>query len=93
MDLSYSLSEVAFHTNGTLITGRGIPVTIKEILIDSRRLVHPESTLFVAIVSGRNNGHRYMGQCQVRTFTEAGRPLLRRSGNSCSAIAGSALAY
>ena len=60
MDLSYSLSEVAFHTNGTLFAGKEEPVYINEILIDSRHLVHPKSTIFVAIVSGRNDGHRYI---------------------------------
>jgi Alr-MurF fusion protein len=71
MDLSYSLSDVAFHTNGTLFTGREEPVFIKEILIDSRHLVHPQSTLFVAMVSGRNDGHRYIAELYekgVRSF-------------------------
>jgi len=77
MDLSYSLSEVAFHTNGTLFTEREEPVYIKEILIDSRRLVHPESTLFVAIVSGRNDGHRYIAELYekgVRNFLVSALP-------------------
>jgi alanine racemase len=66
MDLSFSLSEVAFHANGTLFQGREEPVYIKEILIDSRQLVHPESTLFVALVSGRNDGHRYIAELYER---------------------------
>ncbi len=77
MDLSYSLSEVAFHTNGTLFSGREEPVFIKEILIDSRHLVHPESTLFVAIVSGRNDGHRYIAELferGVRNFMVSALP-------------------
>ena len=77
MNLSYSLSEIAFHTNGTLFTGREKPVSIKEILIDSRRLVHPESTLFVAIVSGRNDGHRYIAELfekGVRNFLVSALP-------------------
>jgi alanine racemase len=77
MDLSYSLSEVAFHTNGTLFTEREELVYIKEILIDSRHLVHPESTLFVAIVSGRNDGHRYIAELYekgVRNFLVSALP-------------------
>jgi len=62
MDLSYSLSEVTFFTNGILYAGKNKPVSISEILIDSRRLVHPELTLFVALVSGRNDGHRYIDE-------------------------------
>src|ERR1035437_3490860 len=77
MDLSYSLSEVAFHTNGTLFTAREEPVYIKEILIDSRHLVHPESTFFVAMVSGRNDGHRYITELYekgVRNFLVSAMP-------------------
>ena len=77
MDLSYSLSDVAFHTNGTLFTAREEPVYIKEILIDSRHLVHPESTLFVAMVSGRNDGHRYIAELYekgVRNFLVSALP-------------------
>ena len=71
MDLTYSLKEVAFHTNGTLFTAREEDVFIKEILIDSRRLIHPESTLFIAIVTERNDGHRYIDELYkkgVRNF-------------------------
>jgi alanine racemase len=62
MAFLYSLSEIAFHTNGTLFSGGEEPVYIRDILIDSRRLVHAEETLFVAIVSGRNDGHRYIAE-------------------------------
>ena len=71
MDLSYSLSEIAFHTNGRLFTAKEGLVSIKGILIDSRRLIHPDSTLFVAIVSGRNDGHHYIADLYkkgVRNF-------------------------
>jgi alanine racemase len=71
MDLTYSLPEVAFHTNGTLFTAREETVFIKEILIDSRRLIKPESTLFVAIITERNDGHRYIDELYnkgVRNF-------------------------
>jgi alanine racemase len=77
MDLSYSLSDVAFHTNGTLFAGKKDPVYITEILIDSRHLVHPESTLFIAIVSGRNDGHRYIAELYdkgVRNFLVSALP-------------------
>jgi alanine racemase len=77
MDLSYSLSEIALHTNGTLFTGREEPLVVKEILIDSRRLIHSESTLFVAIVSGRNDGHHYIEELYekgVRNFLVSALP-------------------
>ncbi len=71
MDLTYSLPEVASCTNGTLFTAREEPVFIKDILIDSRRLIHPDSTLFIAIVTERNDGHRYINELYqngVRNF-------------------------
>jgi alanine racemase len=81
MDLSYSLSEIAYHTNGTLLTAGEEHVLIKEILIDSRRLIHPESTLFIALVTGRNDGHRYIEELYnkgVRNFLVSSLP--HRSG-------------
>ncbi len=81
MDLSYSLSEIAFHTNGTLLTAGEEHFLIKEILIDSRRLIHPESTLFIALVTGRNDGHRYIEELYnkgVRNFLVSTLP--HRSG-------------
>ncbi len=69
--MTYSLPEVAFHTNGTLFPAREEDVFIREILIDSRRLIHPESTLFIAIVTERNDGHRYIDELYnkgVRNF-------------------------
>jgi alanine racemase len=71
MDLTYSLPEVASCTNGTLFKARKEQVFIKEILIDSRRLIHPDSTLFIAIVTERNDGHRYIDELYqkgVRNF-------------------------
>jgi alanine racemase len=85
MDLSYSLSEIAFHTDGTLFTGKEEPVYIKEILIDSRHLVHPESTLFVAMVSGRNDGHRYIAglyEKGVRSFLVSALPDQLKTGSA-----------
>ena len=77
MDLSYSLPEIAFHTNGTLYSAREEIVSIKEILIDSRRLIHPEATLFIALVTDRNDGHRYIKELYrkgVRNFLVSALP-------------------
>jgi alanine racemase len=71
MDLSFSLPEIAFHTNGTLFVRNEEHISIEEILIDSRLLFHPESTLFVAITSDRNDGHRFIDELYekgVRNF-------------------------
>ena len=44
---------------------------ISELCIDSRKVVHPEQTLFFAIKTEKNDGHRYIPQLQqmgVRNF-------------------------
>ena len=66
MELSYSLQEIASITGGTLITGKREPVYIKELLIDSRRISFPGSTLFIAIVTERNDGHKYIRELYER---------------------------
>jgi alanine racemase len=35
---------------------------IRDILIDSRRLINPKNSAFFALVSKRNNGHKYIGE-------------------------------
>ena len=35
-------------------------IRVRDILIDSRRLVDPEGCLFIALVTQRNDGHRYI---------------------------------
>jgi len=60
MDFPYSLTDIAFITDGILVSEKIDPVRVRELLIDSRRLVHPESTIFIALTSVRNDGHRYI---------------------------------
>lgn len=77
MDLSYSLAEIAYSTDGTLFGAGEENATVKDILIDSRHLVHTEATLFVAIVTARNDGHRYITEVferGVRHFLVSGLP-------------------
>ncbi len=55
---------------------------IAHLAFDSRRLLYPRQTLFVALTSGQNDGHRYISQAYqagVRVFLvqkEAALPLL-----------------
>lgn len=52
-----SLSEMA----GGQLNGASLPdVLIRHLLTDSRRLLSPGTTLFVAIVTPNNDGHRYV---------------------------------
>ncbi len=57
----YSLKEVF-----SAITGKAVEIelksnkTIKHLLTDSRMLVAPESSIFFALVTKNNNGHKYI---------------------------------
>jgi len=67
----YTLSDISKAVNGNLhLSEKGDP-EINNLLIDSRRLISPENCLFIALVSERNNGHRYIGELYekgVRNF-------------------------
>ena len=46
-------------------------LAVQDLLIDSRQLLSPAQTLFFALVSDRNDGHRYIGELYekgVRAF-------------------------
>lgn len=60
MGFEYSLSTISTIVGGQYIAQDDHDQLISEILIDSRKLVHPEGTLFVALVTDRNDGHRYI---------------------------------
>jgi Alr-MurF fusion protein len=71
MGTDYSISAVAGIVKGTLISGNDDSIIVNELLIDSRRLSHPEKTLFVALVTSRNDGHHYIQELYekgVRNF-------------------------
>ncbi len=71
MNPAYSLSKIASVTGGKLISEEKGGNLIIDLLIDSRLLIHPESTLFVCLVSSRNDGHRYIAELYeagVRNF-------------------------
>jgi Alr-MurF fusion protein len=67
----YTPSDIASITRGKIIpAGAGNPM-ISDLLIDSRQLIRPEGTLFIALVSARNDGHRYIPELYekgVRSF-------------------------
>ncbi len=58
--MEYYLSEIAKITNGKLHAASGNPQLVKHLIYDSRKLVFPENTLFVAIAGDRNDGHKYL---------------------------------
>lgn len=71
----YSISEIAKIVKGELVCSSAGDITIKHLLIDSRRLISPDNSLFFAIVTKRNNGHKYIDELfekGVRNFVISG---------------------
>ncbi len=54
----YTTDQIAEMADGVLHGNRN--VAINRLLTDSRAISFPENTLFIAIVSDRNNGHKYI---------------------------------
>ena len=55
----YSIRQVAEIVGGQL-QGNTTEIQISDLLIDSRQLITPQQALFFAIVSARNDGHKYV---------------------------------
>jgi alanine racemase len=64
-DKGYLFSEIAALTGGSL-SGSFTDNRIEEILTDSRKLSTPQQTAFFALVSPRNNGHRFIADLYKR---------------------------
>jgi UDP-N-acetylmuramoyl-tripeptide--D-alanyl-D-alanine ligase len=58
----YTLSRIRAITGGAIHSARTDDPVVGELLIDSRRLVDPRGCLFVALVTSRNDGHRYIDE-------------------------------
>jgi len=57
---SYSISKIHQIIGGELHTDKTEQSIIKELLIDSRKLINAEKSLFFALISKRNDGHKYI---------------------------------
>ena len=55
----YSLKQVTKILNGQFV-GNEAERQVCDLLIDSRQLIAPENALFFAILSARNDGHKYI---------------------------------
>ena len=74
--MSYSISTISAVISGTL-HGSNESNTIKNLLIDSRRIVTPENSLFFAIKGERNDGHIFIPDLYekgVRSFVVSALP-------------------
>ncbi len=68
---SYPFSGLVAVLRATLHGSARADLPVTELLTDSRQFVQPAGTLFFALVSKRNDGHRYIGELYdkgVRTF-------------------------
>src|ERR1051326_1260970 len=63
---------------GGMLNGNGNPdAVIKHLLIDSRSISSPETSLFFALKTDRNDGHKYIADAykkRVRNFVVASLP-------------------
>ncbi len=67
----YSISDINRIVKGELILESNTNTLISELAIDSRRLIVPEVSIFFALTSKRNDGHKYIEELYdkgVRNF-------------------------
>jgi len=74
----YTLSVIASVVNGELVSNCETDPEISDILIDSRKLISPSGTLFIALKTNKNDGHKYIPslyQNGLRYFMVSSLPL------------------
>lgn len=74
---SYKISEVVKALGGKLISKNYTETEIQELLIDSRKLIHPSHTLFFALSGVKLDGHNYIEDLYkkgVRNFVVSKEP-------------------
>ena len=74
---AYHIREIAELLKAKTFPGVLPDFQVKDILIDSRKLISPENCLFFALTSKRNDGHRYIGELYekgIRAFVVAALP-------------------
>ncbi|MFH1000425.1 MAG: bifunctional UDP-N-acetylmuramoyl-tripeptide:D-alanyl-D-alanine ligase/alanine racemase [Bacteroidota bacterium] len=73
----YTISSIAHVVSGRIISASLNETQISDILIDSRKLISPQGTLFIAIKTLRNDGHKYISslyQRGIRNFLVSTEP-------------------
>jgi alanine racemase len=73
----YSITEITQIVKGELIQKSNENALVNELVIDSRRLIVPEGSLFFALTSKRNDGHKYIEELYnrgVRNFVVENEP-------------------
>jgi alanine racemase len=57
---SYTLAHLAEIMQGKLLSAGPDKLEVRDVIIDSRQLITVEACMFFALVSNRNNGHKYI---------------------------------
>ena len=65
--MNYSIAKIADITGGKLVLQAAGRDTVDDLLTDSRKIVHPETSLFFALHGDRHDGHKY-----IPSLVEAG---------------------
>jgi Alr-MurF fusion protein len=71
LSTTYSSAEIAKVLKGELIGCADENSQIRQLVIDSRKLISPDQSLFFALVTKRNDGHKYIEELYekgVRNF-------------------------
>lgn len=58
----YTIKQIALIINGQIIGNQSNTIVVENILFDSRLLIDAENTLFFALYSSRNDGHKYIAE-------------------------------
>ena len=56
----YTITDICSLVGGRLIQAVETETQIRELAFDSRRVQQDENTLFFALVTAKNDGHRYI---------------------------------
>ncbi|MDA3904981.1 MAG: bifunctional UDP-N-acetylmuramoyl-tripeptide:D-alanyl-D-alanine ligase/alanine racemase [Bacteroidales bacterium] len=62
----YTISKIASVVAGSIISNTDIDPKISDILIDSRKLISPKGTIFIALKTRKNDGHKYISSLYQR---------------------------
>ena len=82
--VKYTIQELAHIVNGEIISKGFENQVVKDILIDSRRLIIPENCIFIALVTKKNNGHKYIDEVYnkgIRNFIVSDRECKHKDSN------------
>src|SRR3954471_21175538 len=63
---NYSIQKIASILNGKLILNSPDHVVVENLLADSRKIAHAETSLFFALKGDRRDGHQFIGNCLAK---------------------------